>query len=66
MTTATAAQFLECPFCDHTAERRLFGYHARPPGQEHDYAELYRCPRCRLWFAPLTTIVERANIGADS
>ena len=45
---------MRCPFCGYETARPHFGAFARPPGRESLYAELYRCPRCRLWFAPRT------------
>ncbi len=45
-------QQMQCPFCGHVADRARFGFYARPEPREL-YAQIYKCPRCKTWFAPI-------------
>lgn len=53
------AETTRCPFCGETQPTWRFGYYPAPNSQ---HARLYRCPRCRLFFAPLTEEPERSSI----
>ncbi len=45
-------EYMTCPFCGHRAPRPRFGYYAKPEGPQK-YAQPYKCPNCRQWFAPI-------------
>ncbi len=60
---------MHCPFCEYSGLAPTFRQLAHPRVREAEYARLYRCPCCRMIFAPrggrLTVMAGCATIGAS-
>lgn len=43
---------IQCPWCGLCGQVAAFRRLRRPPGREHQFAIMVRCPECLKWSAP--------------